>query len=187
MSDSLHFDLATRLSARLAHLGEDYCIFTRSGREFGVSVTAAREVLTGEPATPVPQAPPSLIGVINLRGEVLPLVQLDSLLDMPTRLYSTDDQILVVSAGDVQIGLVVDRVRDVRSIDSGEIKAYPDNTAAHHLFRGYWASSTGVVTVLDAQRLVAEAVTSVSMRFSQRPPGADEGARAVGNVSMSNE
>ena len=164
-----HFDLAARLSARLAHLGEDYCIFTRSGRDFGISVSAAREVLTGEVATPVPQSPPSLIGVLNLRGEVLPLVQLDSLLAMPPRPYSPGDQIVVLTVGDVDIGLVVDRVRDVRSIDAGEVKEYPSGTTANHLFRGYWQSSTGVVTVLDAEKLVAQAVATVSERFHQRP------------------
>ncbi|MBI4516128.1 MAG: purine-binding chemotaxis protein CheW [Deltaproteobacteria bacterium] len=188
MSTEAHFDLATRLSARLAHLGEDYCIFTRSGRDYAISVTAAREVLTGEPATPVPQAPPSLIGVINLRGEVLPLVQLDSLLDMPARPYTPGDQILVLTCGEVDIGLAVDRVRDVRSIDAGEMQDYPSGPAANPLSRRYWPAATGVVTVLDADKLVAEAVNVVSARFQQRLPGrADEAAPIGRAVPLSNK
>lgn len=119
------FDLAARLSARLAHLGQDYCLFTRGPREFAISVSAAREVLTGEAATSVPQAPPTLVGVLNLRGAVLPLVRLDSLLGMPTRPYAATGHILVLTNDAIEIGLVVDRVRDVRSIDSAAIEPYP--------------------------------------------------------------
>ena len=169
-----HFDLAARLSARLAHLGEDYCIFTRSGRDFAISVAAAREVLTGERATPVPQAPSALIGVLNLRGVVLPLMQLDTLVALPTRPYVPGDQVLVLSTADVDIGLVVDRVRDVRTIDATEMKEYPPGTASHQLFRGYWPSSTGVVTVLNAEKLVVRAVAAVRERFHQRLSGRED-------------
>ncbi len=179
------FDLAARLSARLAHLGQDYCIFTCGGRDFAASVVAAREVLPGEEATPVPQAPPALVGVLNLRGQVLPLVQLDSLLDMPARPYAADDQILVLSAADVDIGLVVDRVRDVRTIDDTEIQPHPSGTPAQHLFRGCWASPMGVVTVLDAEKVVNEAVRTVSVRFQQRVSGRDaQASRTAAAVSV---
>ncbi|HVN86027.1 MAG TPA: chemotaxis protein CheW [Candidatus Binatia bacterium] len=187
MSDA-HFDLAARLSARLAHLGEDYCIFTRGGRDFGISVQVAREVLTGEPVTPVPQSPPSLVGVLNLRGEVLPLVQLDTLLDMPTRPYTPGDQIVVLSSHEVDIGLVVDRVRDVRSIDEHEIQAHPSGAAHAHLLRGIWSAATAVVTVLDADQLIAAAVDSVNTRFQQRPHWyRDAAASAAGVTTQSNE
>jgi purine-binding chemotaxis protein CheW len=155
-------ELAARLSARLAHLGQDYCIFTRSGRDFALGVEAAREVLTAEPATPVPQAPSLLVGVINLRGEVLPLVQIDSLLNLPTRSYALGDQILVVSVEDVDMGLVVDRVRDLRSIDSNEIQPHPRRSAGSSLFRGYWPGSTGAVNIVDAHRLIEEVVRAVN-------------------------
>jgi len=182
-----HFDLAARLSARLAHLGEDYCIFTRGARDFGISVQAAREVLTGEPVTPVPQSPPSLIGVLNLRGEVLPLVQLDTLLDMPPRPYTPGDQIVVLSSGDVDIGLVVDRVRDVRSIDESEIQEFPEGTANAHLLRGAWSTATAVVAVLDAAKLVAAAVNAVNTRFHQRPHWYRDDASRTAAPTQSNE
>lgn len=186
---SERFSLAARLKARLAHLGQDYCIFTRSGRDFAVSVSAAHEVLAGEAATPVPQAPAALVGVLNLRGEVLPLVQLDSLLGMPPRPYVAGNQIVVVSSAEIgDVGLVVDRVRDVSSIDPKEITSCPAGEPGHRLCRGDWRSQTGVVAVLDAEKLVAEAVKTVSVRFQQRVSGrnGDTPGRAD-TVSMSNE
>lgn len=177
------FDLAARLSARLANLGQDYCIFTRGDREFALSVSAAREVLTGETVTLVPQAPPTLVGVLNLRGMVLPLVRLDSLLGMATRPYTSADHILVLSSDEADVGLVVDRVRDVRSIDPDDIKEYPAGTASGHLFRGYWPSSTGLVTVLEAKAIIPEAVAAVSVRFQQRLTGhGDQSPQPAGAV-----
>jgi purine-binding chemotaxis protein CheW len=186
---SERFSLAARLKARLAHLGQDYCIFTCSGRDFAVSVSAAHEVLAGEAATPVPQAPDALVGVINLRGEVLPLVQLDSLLGMATRPYVAGNQIVVVSSGEIgDVGLVVDRVRDVRSIDPKEITSCPTDAPGHRLCRGDWHSQTGIVAVLDAEKVIAEAVKTISVRFQQRVSGRNGDIPArVGVVSMSNE
>lgn len=182
---SEEFNLADRLKARLANLGQDYCIFTRSEREFAASVTAAREVLTGEVATPIPQAPAALVGVLNLRGEVLPLVQLDSLLGIPTRPYTPGDQIVVLSANDVDIGLVVDRVRDVRAIAPTDITAYPDGSPTAHLCRGYWSSPTGLVSVLDPTKLIDAAVRAVSTRFQQRL--SESPASTFSSVSLRHE
>ena len=165
---SERLSLAARLKARLAQLGQDYCVFTRSGRDFALSVSAAHEVLAGKAATPVPQAPATLAGVVNLRGEVLPLVQLDSLLGMPPRPYSAGNQIVVVSSDEVDVGLVVDRVREVRSIDAQAITPCPTDEPGHHLCRGDWCSPTGIVAVLDAEKLVAEAINTISLPFQQR-------------------
>ena len=183
------FSLAARLKARLAHLGQDYCIFARSGRDFAVSVSAAHEVLAGEAATPVPQAPAALVGVLNLRGEVLPLVQLDSLLGMPARPYAVGNQIVVVSSAAIgDVGLVVDRVRDVRSIDPKEVAACPTGEPGHRLCRGDWRSQTGVVAVLDAEKLIAEAVNTIGARFQQRVSGRNGDAqRRAGAILIRNE
>ena len=68
--------------------GEDHCIFTRGPHDLALPVTVAREMLTGETATAVPQAPSHLVGVLNLRGDVLPLVQIDRWLALMQQLRS---------------------------------------------------------------------------------------------------
>jgi purine-binding chemotaxis protein CheW len=162
------FSLAARLRARPARLEQDYCVFTRSGRDFAVSVSAAHEVVAGKAVTQVPQAPVALIGVVNLRGEVLPLLQLDSLLGMPPQPYSAGSQIVVVSSNDVDVGLLVDRVRDVRAIDAREITPCPTGEPGHRLCCGDWRSPTDIVAVLDAEKLVAEAINTISVPLQRR-------------------
>ncbi len=162
---TLPFDISDQLSARLAQLGQEHCVFTRHSYTFALAVSAAREVLIGEASTPVPQAPPALAGVLNLRGEVLPLVKLDDLLDLPPRPYESDDQILVVSYEGIDLGLVVDRVRDVRPINPNDIIPLPDTVPQHPLFKGAWETQSGTVILLDAKGIVSRAVAVVSDGF----------------------
>ncbi|HVM94789.1 MAG TPA: chemotaxis protein CheW [Candidatus Acidoferrales bacterium] len=163
------FDVGDQLSARLAQLGQEHCVFLRNGQLYAVAVGTAREVLIGESITSVPQAPEALIGVLNLRGEVLPLLRLDTLLDLPARPYlAADDQVLVLSCGGTDLGVIVDRVREVRPIDPKQITAIPAEISAHRLFKGCWEGPSGRVIILDADGLVAAAVALVTRGFRER-------------------
>lgn len=170
-------DMGDQLSQRLAQLGQEHCVFSRQQQLFAVSVAAAREVLIGESLTTVPKAPPALVGVLNLRGEVLPLVKLDMLLDLPVRPPSPDDQVLVLSSENVELGLIVDRVREVRPIDPKDIGTVPETLPQHPLYKGCWQSPNGPVIVLDASGLVTAAVSVVSTGFRE-PTGVQSGGAA---------
>ena len=61
------------------------CVFTLGRHRFAVDVTEAREVVVFDELTPVPLAPPFVVGVANLRGTVMPMVDLSSLLGLPLR------------------------------------------------------------------------------------------------------
>lgn len=143
--------------------GEDYCIFTRAHRNLAMPVSVAREVLTGESIVPVPQAPPHVMGVLNLRGDVLPLVQVDSWLELPPRPYGVMDQILVVTSKDVTVGVVVDRVRDVRNVEAHEI--LPSVGMEGLPFVGRLESVDGEIMVMDADRLLTEVVVLAETGF----------------------
>src|ERR1700690_676758 len=68
--------LATEESARGFRPGQDHCIFECGPQVFAIELAAVREVLSGKLATPVPQAPPALVGVVDLHSDVLTVVQL---------------------------------------------------------------------------------------------------------------
>jgi len=146
---------------------EDHCVFECSGRVFAISLAAVREVLSGKLATPVPQAPPALVGVVELHGDVLPVVQPTALLGMVTRPYTPADPIVVLSSRDVKIGLAVDRVRHVRAIDPTSL-----TSATHDCYRGWWAGSTPPVAVLDVDAVVSRAVRVVAAQLQDALPGA---------------
>lgn len=158
------------------HPCSDYCIVECSGQVFAAGLSAVREVLSGKLATPVPQAPPALIGVVELRGDVLPVVQLSALLGIPTRAYTPANPILVLSSHDARVGVVVDRVRHVRAIESVAITA-----TKHDLFSGWCTGTTPRVGVLNADALVAHAMRTIAASFQPGFAGTHaSGARSGG-------
>jgi purine-binding chemotaxis protein CheW len=85
------------------------------GRPFAVDVTDAREVVVVDTTTPVPGAPPSLIGIMNLRGTVLPVVEARPLLGLPVR--GRGDHALVVADGERRAAIVIEGVLGLTALD----------------------------------------------------------------------
>lgn len=154
---------ATRPTAR----PHAFCFFERRGRHFGLPVLAAREVVAGETLTPVPQAPDHVLGVINLRGNLLPLINADSFLGLPSSEAPSSYEALVVECEGVQMGLLVDRVGDVRPIDLLEINPAPPMDQASQVYRGVWSSPHADVLLLDVEQLVNNAVGATTRSFQR--------------------
>jgi purine-binding chemotaxis protein CheW len=143
----------------------NYCLFTCNGQRLGIAVSAVREVLTGKLPTPVPRSPRALVGVIAVRGEVVPVVQLGSLLGIPVEMYTPNRQILLVSSDGVEVGLVVDHVLNVYTLDPRSI-ADTAMTSSATVSQGSWSDAEGVVPILDADRVVAAVLRAVSQSFN---------------------
>ena len=137
--------------------GEEHCVFECGGLAYAITLSAVREVVSGKLATPIPQAPPVLIGVVELHGDALPIVQLATLLGAPARPYTPASQIVILCGADTRIGAAVDRVRPMRVIDHTSLMP-----AEHDLYRGWWREATTQIAVLDAAALVTHAVQTVA-------------------------
>lgn len=142
------------------HASSDYCIIECSEQVFAVGLGAVREVLSGKLATAVPQAPPALVGVVELHGDALPVVQLSALLGMSTRPYTPANPVLVLSSHNTTIGVAVDRVRHVRAIAPASI-----TPATHDFFSGWCTGTTSAVAVLNPEALVAHAMRTIAASF----------------------
>ncbi len=150
-----------------------YCAFERGGRAFGVPVRAVREVLTGETATPVPRAPAHIAGVVNLRGEPLPLLLVDEWIGVPSRRYRPADQILVVESSRMRVGIVVDRVLDVlrRAGVASDDGWFAGDAAEDVEQRG-----GGKVSLLDPDGIIRAAVSSTTAGFRRMTGSEARGA-----------
>ena len=106
-----------------------YLTFTLADEEYGIGILKIREIIGMMPITSVPQTPPFVRGVINLRGKVIPVVDLRLRFGMPEIDYSERTCIIVVeingSTGKVQIGTVVDSVSEVLNIKGEDIEDTP--------------------------------------------------------------
>jgi purine-binding chemotaxis protein CheW len=132
-----------------------YLTFSLGGEEFGISIIKIREIIGMMRVTPIPQCPEFVKGVINLRGKVIPVIDLRLRFGMEAVGYSERTCIIVVeivrAIGTVPTGLVVDSVSEVLNIKSHEIEDRPSVTAEadSDYILGMAKSGSGVKILLD--------------------------------------
>jgi len=106
-----------------------YLTFTLAGEEYGIGILKIKEIIGMLPITSVPQTPDFVKGVINLRGKVIPVMDLRLRFGMPSIDYTERTCIIVVeiggSSGTVLIGIVVDAVSEVLNIKGDDIEKTP--------------------------------------------------------------
>ena len=110
-----------RASDVLLHL----VTFDLLGEEFGVPILDVREVILMPQITPVPQAPAFVEGVINLRGQIIPIVDLRKRFGLDTREADSQTRIVVVEVNDSVLGLIVDGDSEVMRIPADLVKPAP--------------------------------------------------------------
>jgi purine-binding chemotaxis protein CheW len=108
---------------------QQYVTFSLGDELFGVEVTRAREILSVSPVTRVPQTPEYLLGVINLRGQVVPVIDMRLKLGLPVSEETEDTCIIVVEVqvdGEaIIVGALADAVCEVLEIRSDQIEPAP--------------------------------------------------------------
>jgi purine-binding chemotaxis protein CheW len=106
-----------------------YLIFHLGEEEFGIQVQKVREIMGVQDITQVPQTPPHVKGVINLRGKVIPVVDLRLKFDMPAMDYTQRTCIIVAQVagerGTIQMGIVVDGVVEVLNVAGADVEDTP--------------------------------------------------------------
>ena len=129
------------------------CVVMLGGRPFAVDVTQAREVVVLDVTTPVPGAPATLVGVMNLRGSVLPVVEARPLLGLPVRAPAGRPRALVLAEADQRAAILIERVLGLSAFDT--VKAPADGVAPGALAVGELVDEAGErATMLDAGALL---------------------------------
>jgi purine-binding chemotaxis protein CheW len=136
-----------------------YLTFSLGKELFGIDVIKTREILDLIPVTRVPQMPDDMLGVINLRGRVVPVIELSAKFGMGRRERTVDSCIIVmevqVEEAAVIIGVLVDSVREVIDLEAGQIEPPPRlgtrlNTA---FIQGMGHCQDNFVILLDIDRV----------------------------------
>lgn len=106
-----------------------YLTFSLDREEYGIGILKIKEIIGMMPITTVPQTPAFVKGVINLRGKVIPVIDLRLRFDMESKEYNERTCIIVVEIegqnGTIQIGIVVDSVSEVLNVKVDEIEETP--------------------------------------------------------------
>jgi len=103
-----------------------YLTFALGQESFGLEITYVKEIVGLQPITPLPEAPDYHKGIINLRGLVIPVVDMRLKFGMEQGVYSDRTCIIIVSIADSSVGLIVDSVSEVLTVDDGDIVPPPD-------------------------------------------------------------
>ena len=105
--------------------GGKFLTFFLEKEEYGLEILKVREIIGMMTITPVPRTPEFIRGVINLRGKVIPIVDLRSKFNMEQIEQTDETCIIVVQAAGIQMGIVVDKVSEVLDIVSEDIEDAP--------------------------------------------------------------
>lgn len=100
--------------------------FLVGGQDYCVDIMSVREIRGGARATPLPHTPTYMLGVINLRGTVLPILDLSTRLGLSTGTDTNRNVIIVVAIGDRTVGLMVDAVSDILAVEERDLQSPPD-------------------------------------------------------------
>jgi purine-binding chemotaxis protein CheW len=133
-----------------------FLTFFLAEEEFGLEILSVREIIGLQNITPVPRTPPHILGVINLRGKVIPTIDLRTKFGMQT-IESTDETcIIVVCVGEVEVGVLVDKVSEVMDILGKDIEEAPSfGTGVDTKFiLGMGKVQDRVVILLEIQRVI---------------------------------
>jgi purine-binding chemotaxis protein CheW len=101
-------------------------VFALAHEEYGVEVEKVRTIERMQPMTRVPKTPEFVKGVINLRGVVTPVIDLRGRFGFEESEYTENSRIIIVAAGDIEVGLIVDSANDVIDVDSDHISDPPE-------------------------------------------------------------
>lgn len=142
----------------LTNEGSQFLTFNLGEELYGVDILRVQEIKGYTTVTKIPNTPSHIKGVLNLRGTIVPIVELRTKFGMPTIDYTTFTVIIVVVVRDKVMGLVVDAVSDVLDIAQKDIQAPPQfgaNVDVRFL-NGIGKSGDKLVALLDMDSLLSE-------------------------------
>ena len=135
--------------------------FTLDHQLYGLPILDVREVLCQFDIEPVPGASAAVLGVLNLRGTVVTVLDLRRQLGLPAPTPDADARVVIVDRGDERFGLLVDHVADVRKIIDAAIKPSPNVGAgtAQPRVHGIYVRDGDLLTLLETSSLLSPAAS----------------------------
>lgn len=138
-----------------------FLTFTVGNEVYGLEIYHVREIIGIQPITEVPELPEYVKGIINLRGKIIPVMDVRLRFKKPFREYNDRTCVIVVEIQEVSVGLVVDSVSEVLQIAEENIVPPPEVKAAQNRYiRGIGKTGNEVKLLLDCERLLNEVEVS---------------------------
>ncbi|AGF59227.1 MULTISPECIES: chemotaxis protein CheW [Clostridium] len=134
---------------------EKYLIFVLDNESYGISINNIIEIIGIQPITLVPELPDYIKGIINLRGKIIPVMDVRLRFKKEFREYNDRTCIIVIDIEGLGIGLIVDRVSEVLVIQEQDIVPPPNlNKITNRFIRGIGKTGKEVKLILDCDKLI---------------------------------
>src|SRR6201996_887784 len=163
-------------AAAVSENAHQFITFTLGDAEYGIDIMVVREIKGWTETTMIPNAPAHVRGVINLRGIIVPIFDLRARFNIGVTVPSSMHVVIIVAAGTRTVGLLVDTVSDIISVDPKEIRDVPDMGMSNEdqCLEGLVAIENRMVTLVSLAALFGVSSSSV-----QRPSGEPAGSIAA--------
>ncbi len=133
----------------------------RLGNElYGVDIMAVKEIVRIQPIRPIPNAPNYMVGILNLRGEIIPIIDLHRRFNIAfaneeDELDELESGFIILNINGKQLGIIIDRVSRVATVNSSDIQAAPRMSGGigSEYIRGVVRNDDGYLIILDIVRL----------------------------------
>ena len=139
--------------------GEEYLAFTLGREEYGIDILKVQEIRGYETVTRIANAPDFIKGVINLRGIIVPIVDLRIKFQLDRVEYNQYTVVIILNLKDRVVGIVVDGVSDVLTLQSQQIKPAPEFSGSldTEYIRGLGSIDERMLILVDIERLLMSA------------------------------
>jgi purine-binding chemotaxis protein CheW len=129
--------------------------FRLAEADYAIAITAIREIILMKPITRLPQVPDAIEGLINLRGSVIPIVNLRKRFGLPARPFDDDTRTIVLTIQDKTFGCIVDEVTQVMRIAAEQLQPVPIamSAAATRSIAGLARLDDRLIIILDIDNL----------------------------------
>jgi purine-binding chemotaxis protein CheW len=133
-----------------------YLTVNLANEEYAIDILAVREIRGWTPVTRIPQAPPYVLGVLNLRGAIVPVLDLRLRFGLAREEYTATTVTVVVTVAGRLFGVIVDAVSDVLDVQADQVRPVPDMGTAvdTEYLKGLTSVEERMVLLLDVDKLL---------------------------------
>lgn len=163
---------------------QTYLLFKLNDLPYGIQTANVREIFQLPELTPIADAPGDIIGILNFRGSILPVMHLAKRLGQPMPACHLQDRVIVVDWEGMQVGMVVHQVDDVQSFHPATIEpepAYGHISPAHTAFvAGVAKSGDRLITLLNSETLIRQTDSVNHMLWGERLNALEQESHGLG-------
>ena len=143
--------------ASAAGAAQEYLTFTLGAEEYGVNILKVQEIRGYEKPTAIANAPAYIKGVVNLRGTIVPIVDMRIKFNLGEATYDQFTVVIILNVSERVVGMVVDGVSDVISLEAGQMRAAPEfsSTFDTRYITGLGTVDDRMLILVDIDRLMS--------------------------------